>query len=211
MNDTNTMSIESSNPQPADWWRQACPVTDRIFVCGDLPHDPEAFTEQLDEWVRLGVTTIVDVRGEWTDEVRVLDQHPHIEYVWLGTHDSGGTQSTGWFDSGVAAIRAALADPEAKVLVHCHMGVNRAPSLVYGALLALGFDIEEGLDAIRDARPIAKILYADSAIRWFGALEGWSAEEVGDAMWRVRMWHGHNPVDAGWIISGIRRAEGPQG
>lgn len=208
---TNTITPESTSLQPAEWWRRPCPVTGRIFLCGDLPHGSEAFAEQLDEWVRLGVTTIVDVRGEWTDELRVLDRHPHIEYVWLGTHDSGGSQSSVWFDRGVAAIRAALADPEAKVLVHCHMGVNRAPSLVYGALLALGFDVEEGLDAIRDARPIAAILYADSAIRWFGDLQGWSAEEVGDAILRVQSWHGHNPVDVRWIISRIRQAEGSQG
>jgi len=107
----------------------------------------------------------------------------------------------------VAAIRAALADPEAKVLVHCHMGVNRAPSLVYAALLTQGFDIEQGLDAIRAARPIAAILYAESAIRWIGALQGWSAVEVSDAVWRVRFWHSRNPIDVGWIISRIRQAE----
>ena len=208
---TNTITPESPSLQPADWWRRPCPVTGRIYLCGDLPHGSEAFAEQLDEWVRLGVTTIVDVRGEWTDELRVLDRHPHIGYVWLGTHDSGGSQSTEWFDRGVAAIRAALADPEAKVLVHCHMGVNRAPSLVFAALLAMGFDVEEGLDAIRDARPIAAILYADSAIRWFGNLQDWSAEAVGDAMLRVQNWHEHNPVDVRWIISRIRRAEGPLG
>jgi len=205
MNDTNTISPESTDLQPGEWWRWPCPVTDRIFLCGDL--DPRRLGEHLDEWVDLGVTTIVDVRGEWTDEFLVLGRHPHLEYVHLGTHDSGGSQSSVWFDRGVAAIRAALADPEAKVLVHCHMGVNRAPSLVYAALLTQGFDIEQGLDAIRAARPIAKILYAESAIRWIGALQGWSAVEVSDAIWRVRFWHSHNPIDVGWIISRIRQAE----
>tara|TARA_B100001105_G_scaffold219204_1_gene186036 strand:- start:663 stop:1223 length:561 start_codon:yes stop_codon:yes gene_type:complete len=182
-------------------------VTDRIFLCGDLPQDPADFAAHLDEWVRLGVTHIVDVREEWSDEREVTERHPHLEYVHLGTHDSGGSQSSVWFDRGVAAIRAALADPEAKVLVHCHMGVNRAPSLVYAALLTQGFDIEQGLDAIRAARPIAAILYAESAIRWIGAIQGWSAVEVSDAVWRVRFWHSHNPIDVGWIISRIRQAE----
>lgn len=193
--------------QPAEWWRRPCSVTDRIFLCGDLPQDPADFAAHLDEWVRLGVTHIVDVREEWSDEREVTERHPHVEYAHLGTHDSGGSQSSVWFDRGVAAIRAALADPEAKVLVHCHMGVNRAPSLVYAALLTQGFDIEQGLDAIRAARPIAAILYAESAIRWIGALQGWSAVEVSDAVWRVRFWHSHNPIDVGWIISRIRQAE----
>ena len=193
--------------EPVEWWRKPCPVTDRIFVCGDLPQDPGGFAANLDEWVRVGVTHIVDVREEWSDKPEVLERYPHIEYAHLGTHDDGSRQKRAWFDRGVAAIRAALADPEAKVLVHCHMGVNRAPSLVYAALLTQGFDIEEGLEAIRDARPIAAILYAESAIRWIGALQGWSAVEVGDAVWRVRFWHGHNEVDVGWIITGIRQAE----
>ena len=62
-------------------------------------------------------------------------------------------------------------------------------------------------DAIRAARPIAAILYAESAIRWIGAIQGWSAVEVSDAVWRVRFWHSHNPIDVGWIISRIRQAE----
>jgi protein tyrosine phosphatase (PTP) superfamily phosphohydrolase (DUF442 family) len=211
MNNQITIPSPSESPpgdlQPVEWWRRPCPVTDRIFVCGDLPQDPGGFAAHLDEWVRLGVTHIVDVREEWSDEPEVLERHPHIEYAHLGTHDSGGSQSSVWFDRGVAAMRAALADPEAKVLVHCHMGVNRAPSLVYAALLTHGVDIEEGLYAIRAARPIAAILYAESAIRWIGALRGWSAVEVSDAVWRVRFWHSHNEVDVEWIISGIRQAE----
>ncbi|MDP6945495.1 MAG: dual specificity protein phosphatase [Myxococcota bacterium] len=210
MNDINTLTLIPDSPaslEPAEWWRWPCPVTPRIYLCGDLSHEPAAFAAQLDEWVALGVTTIVDVRAEWSDEHQVLERHPHLEYVWLGTHDSGGSQSMGWFDDGVAAIRNALADPDAKVLVHCHMGVNRAPSLVYAALLAEGFGIEEGLEAIRDARPIAGILYADSAVRWFGRQEDWSATEVGDAEHRTRVWLRLHPADVGWIISRIRQAE----
>tara|TARA_B100000678_G_scaffold48992_1_gene38784 strand:- start:524 stop:799 length:276 start_codon:yes stop_codon:yes gene_type:complete len=87
------------------------------------------------------------------------------------------------------------------------MGVNRAPSMAYAALLRLGHGIEEGLDAIRDARPIARILYADSAVRWFADRAGWDEAFRGDAEARVWSWHRDNQVDLGWIISRIRDVE----
>jgi hypothetical protein len=181
-----------------------------MFVCGDLPFlhlDPEGFRRVLAEWVDAGITHIVDLRGEANDTVDVARVAPHIEYVWLGTHDAGGNQEFSWFDNGVAAVTGALADPDARVVVHCHMGVNRAPSMAYAALLQLGHGIEEGLDAIRDARPIAKILYADSAVRWFADRAGWDEAFRRDAEVRVWSWHRDNQVDLGWIISRIRDVE----
>ena len=58
-----------------------------------------------------------------------------------------------WFDRGVAFALDALARPGTKVLSHCHMGINRGPSLAYAVLLALGTDPVEALDALRRARP----------------------------------------------------------
>lgn len=192
---------------PAAWWRRPCEVDDRLYVCGDLPSDSEGFQRVLGEWLEAGITHIVDVRSEWSDADRVADAAPDLTYTWLGTHDDGGTQEAAWFDSGVDAITMGLGDPTARVLVHCHMGVNRAPSMAYAALLQLGHGIEEGLDAIRDARPIAKILYADSAVRWFADRAGWDEAFRRDAEVRVWSWHRDNQVDLGWIISRIRDVE----
>ena len=203
MNDNPTTEI-----QPANWWRRLCEVTDRLFVCGDLPHlqsDPDGFHRVLDEWVMAGITHIVDLRGEACDADDVARHAPHITYTWLGTHDSGGNQDFSWFDEGVTAITRAMKDSDARVVVHCHMGVNRAPSMAYAALLQLGYGIEDGLHAIRDARPIAKILYADSAVRWFADRDGWAEAFRIDAESRVWAWHRDNEVDVRWIISRIRR------
>jgi hypothetical protein len=160
----------------------------------------------LDEWVMAGITHIVDLRGEACDADDVARHAPDIGYTWCGTHDAGGDQDFAWFDEGVAAITRALEDPDARVVVHCHMGVNRAPSMAFAALLQLGHGIEEGLHAIRDARPIAKILYADSAVRWFADRDGWAEAFRIDAESRVWAWHRDNDVDVRWIISRIRRA-----
>jgi len=75
--------------QAAIWWRRLCEVTDRLFVCGDLPMNPHGFRQMLDEWVKAGITHIVDLRGEANDSNRVADRATHIKYFWLGTHDSG--------------------------------------------------------------------------------------------------------------------------
>ena len=78
--------------------------------------------------------------------------------------------------------------------------------MVFAALLALGYDIEDGLDAIRDARPIAAILYAEDAAAWFANHSGWGTSGAAELQMQVRAWHATNPVDVAWVINRIRRA-----
>jgi hypothetical protein len=70
-----------------------------------------------------------------------------------------------WFDEGVAFAREAI-ESDGVVLAHCHMGINRGPSMGFAILLALGWDAREALDAIHAARPIAFVAYAEDALRW---------------------------------------------
>ena len=86
--------------------------------------------------------------------------------------------------------------------------MNRAPSLVFAARLALGHGIEDGLDAIRNARPIAAILYAEDAATWFAdhSGSGWETSWAAEMRMQVRAWHAANPVDVAWVINRIRRA-----
>ena len=222
------MSVSASSPsspsliggrRPREWWRSLCEVVlpdrrgARIVLSGDLPHDRQRAAEQLVEWQRFGVTHIVDVRGEvaernddCADRRFVAEHAPEITYVFLGTHDNGTPQDPRWFDAAIDALTPALDDPEAVILVHCHMGVNRGPSLGLRLLLEQGVKPFEALEAIREARPIAAVLYADDAIRhWFGVT---SRTEAGRSIGRmVAGWHRDNPVDTGWIISRIRIAE----
>ena len=179
-------------------------------MCGDLPSDSEGFQRVLGEWLEAGITHIVDVRSEWSDADRVADAAPDLTYTWLGTHDDGGIQEAAWFDAGVDAITMGLGDPTARVLVHCHMGVNRAPSLAFAAMIELGRGVEEALDAIRSARPIAAIAYAADAARWFGERRSMDGESGQTACDRTRAWLAANPVATGWIISRIREVEHPE-
>lgn len=199
MNQTESVDVER-------WWRVLCEVKPRLYLCGDLPSGEE-FDAVLSGWVDAGVTDIVDVRDEWSDEDRVAVQAPSINYHWLGTHDDGGPQDLSWFASGVAAIADVLGEPDSRAVVHCHMGINRAPSLVFAALLDMGHEIEESLQMIRSARPIAAILYAGDAVRWFAQDRGWTDEQLEDALGRTASWLDDNDFDVIEVISRIRLAE----
>jgi len=193
---------------PSTWWRTLCFVTDQLVVTGDLHARRDLAEKQLDDWSSAGVTHIVDVREEWSDAALVNDRHPEITYLHRPTHDNGGRQDDDWFTSGVDAIVDAIrADNYNTVVVHCHMGVNRAPSLAFAALLDMGWSVKPALNAIRSARPIAGILYAEQAVAWFARRQQIANIDHIELRRRVREWLTANPVDTNWVISRIRLAE----
>jgi protein-tyrosine phosphatase len=188
--------------------RRLCAVTERLLVSGDLPTGPEQALAHLKGWVDAGITHVVDCRLEWSDEEFVAVHAPQIDYAWLGTHDDGENQSCEWFDAGVESVTSALSDPNARVLVHCHMGINRAPSMAFAVLLAMGFEPVAALNAIRTARPIAALLYAQDALNW------WHTRSNAPALTRLEQqtavvgWMNSHQLDVDSTIRRIRAAEG---
>jgi len=183
-------------------------VTDRLLVGGDLDYqDDELAASQLQDLIAAGVTHIVDVRLEWSDEELVKRAAPQIAYLHHGVDDAGQRIPGEWFDRGVGFILDAFLDPDAVVLSHCHMGINRGPSLGYAAMLAIGWDPLEALDAIREARPIAHIAYAENALDWHHSRTAASGtvrrrDRAGMARWRS-----DNDLDVANVIRGIRAKE----
>lgn len=195
--------------QPAAWWRVLCFPIERVALSGDLDTTTSGTAQrQLMTWADAGITDIIDVRREWSDASLVARLAPWMRYHWIGTHDSGHAQSDDWFDEGVEAALDALADPDRKVVVHCHMGVNRAPSLAFGVLLALGHHPVEALDLIRASRPIAAVLYAQDALRWWHRRSAAPMDTRAAERSAVAEWLDRNAADVGWVISRIRAAEG---
>jgi dual specificity phosphatase 3 len=194
---------------PASWWRRLCHVLGtRLVLSGDLDsHHPTA-QRQIAEWVAAGITHIIDVRDEWSDEALVAEVAPHLHYIHLGVDDAGQPMEDDWFDTGVTAALNALSDPDSRVLVHCHMGVNRGPSMGFAILLALGFAPRRALQAIVDARPIAAILYASDALNWWHRREGISPSLAHLDLASLDQWERHCRPDARWVISRIRQAGG---
>jgi hypothetical protein len=130
-----------------------------------------------------------------------------VTYLHNGVDDAGGRQPDRWFDDGVAFAQAALADPDAKVLIHCHMGINRGPSLTYALLLDLGWDPVEAIAAIRAARPIAAVGYAEDALDWFHRTYGIGPAQRLDDHLRLVAWRQANWIDVAHIIRQQRIAE----
>jgi protein-tyrosine phosphatase len=195
-----------STKEVAFWHRKVCQVTPWLFVSGDLPSSKNLAIVKLGEWKDNGVTDIIDVRGEWSDEDLVRQCAPEIRYHHLGTHDDGTSQEVSWFEEGVQALHQALAHENSKVMVHCHMGINRGPSMAFAFLLDQGWEPVAALDALRSARPLAGIIYAADAVMAIGHLQHKSSEEVKNQLEMVDEWFERNQIDISTIIRKIRKA-----
>lgn len=192
-------------PDPLDWHRRLCAVNPWLIVSGDLEtNNQTAAVLQLQEWIDAGITDIVDLRGEWNDTDFVAEFAPEINYHWLGTHDSGGSQTDEWYESGLAIARQVQEDG-GRLIVHCHMGVNRAPSMAFRMLLDAGVGPVAALASLREARPIVGILYADSALDHHHRELGIDAKVRVIEMIAIDDWFDANPVELWWITSRIRR------
>lgn len=182
-------------------------VTDHLWVGGDLEvTDNELATRQLDELDTAGITHIVDLRLEWDDTEWVTTAKPHIRYQWLGVDDAGQKMPDEWFNVGTEYVLAQLKHG-GTVLVHCHMGINRGPSMGYATMLALGWDPIDALDLIRDRRPIAYIGYAEDALDWWLRTNGATRAERKAGRRRIAQWRRDNHLDVASIIRKIRIKE----
>ncbi len=188
------------------WHREVCRVNDWLVISGDLPMERSEAIEKLEEWIAAGVTDIVDVRGEWSDQELVARYAPEIRYHYLGTHDDGTSQDPVWFYRGLSALHEVLTHPGANVMVHCHMGVNRGPSMALAFLLDQGWDVVAALDAIRAARPIAGVIYARDAVRSVGRAKAKDAATIARELAEIDEWFELNQIDISTIIRRIRQA-----
>jgi dual specificity phosphatase 3 len=180
-------------------------VTDFLAVGGDLAYDDDKAADQAFELIDAGVTHILDVRQE-CDNAELWSYLPEVTYRWDGIDDAGQKVPAEWFD-GIAAWALDAMACGGVVLTHCHMGINRGPSAGYAVLLALGWDPVDALAAIRAARPIANVWYAEDALDWHLARTWAHPEKRTETLRRVRQWRDENPLDVVRIIRKIRLDE----
>ncbi len=145
-----------------------------ILSCrlGDSPNEK---ADRLSQWVNAGVTHVVDCRIEESDEDFVALHAPHITYVWAPTDDDGLEREPEWFDAALRNLGSALDDPDSVLLVHCSAGINRGPSMAFRLLLEAGWEPVAALNAIRDARPVTRVIYAPDALMHFYGDRIWSS------------------------------------
>lgn len=180
-------------------------VTASLAVGGDLSHRPPVALMQASELRAAGVTHVLDVRQECDDE-REWARMPEVTYRWDGIDDAGQRVPGPWFESITEWATRAIVEGGV-VLTHCHMGINRGPSAGYAVLLRLGWDPVEALAAIRTARPIAAVAYAEDALEWHLERTGASADERSEVRARVACWRRENPLDVVRIIRSLRLRE----
>lgn len=185
----------------------ASQVTPGLWIGGDLEtRSPTLAHVQLNELAGAGITAIVDVRLEWNDQAWVAEVKPDIDYLWLGVDDAGQRMPDLWFDTGTDHVLAAL-NGGGTLLVHCHMGINRGPSMGFAAMLAQGWDPIEALDRIRRCRPIAYVGYAEDALDWWLRKNGATRSERSHGQQRIHRWRRENHLDVANVIRRIRLRE----
>jgi len=166
-------------------------VTDFLLVGGDLSFDLASAAAEAAQLVRAGVTLVIDCREEAVEELWA--GIPAVTYRWDGIDDAGQRVPAAWFtritDAAHTAIRAG-----GVVLTHCHMGINRGPRAGFAVLLREDWDPVDALDAIRAARPIAVMAYAEDALEWHLDRIGADEPVRHDAHRRVRRWRAANPL-----------------
>lgn len=139
-------------------------ITDTLATGGDLPQSLTAAVNHISDWIDGGVTHVIDMRMEWDDLDLVSEWAPDIQYLHNPSNDIYGYKMPQVvFDRGVFFAREAEASG-GKVLAHCHMGINRGPSMAMAILLDRGMDPIESLELIKERRPIAYAAYAIDAL-----------------------------------------------
>lgn len=132
-------------------------ITGRLFTGGALngPEDVQAI-------VAAGVTHVVDARQEF-DDAPLFTANPAISYLWNPTGDDGQPKSVEYFQKTIEFSLAAIQHPHVNVYLHCAAGINRGPSNCLAVMMALGWDMGEGLALMKAKRPQVQAAYAKDA------------------------------------------------
>jgi len=180
-------------------------ITDFLAIGGDLDYDKERALNQAFEIAEsAAITHILDCRLE--AEENLWDRFPTVSYLWDGIDDRPLAAKAVWFER-ITAWAVEAIESGGTVLTHCHMGINRGPSAGYAILLRLGWDAVDALAAIRSARPIANVAFAEDALEWHLARVNASEAVRQETRKRVAQWRTENPLDVVRIIRAERLRE----
>ncbi len=180
-------------------------ATEFLAIGGDLDYNRPRATNQAHELIEVGgVTHVLDVRLEAAEDL--WEHFTQVTYRWDGIDDAGQRVPGSWFEEITGWASAAI-DAGGVVLTHCHMGINRGPSAGFALLLRRGWDAVDALTAIRDARPIAVIAYAEDALEWHFGRTGASESTRRTTRQRVANWRAAHPLDQLRIIRAVRDRE----
>lgn len=167
-------------------------VNDWLSVGGDLDLARDVTGQEyavtIDRFLDRGVTHVLDLRIEWSDKPEWVKAGLSAEnYAHVPIDDRWGyIPDESWFaavEDFVQGFWLNSFDGD-RLYVHCHMGINRAPSAAMLALLTVD-PLLSPLDAfmqIRAARPVAGLVYGEAVgIRHLLNVEGVTADDLAAA------------------------------
>ncbi|RYG11844.1 MAG: hypothetical protein EON92_09625, partial [Burkholderiales bacterium] len=178
-------------------------IDDFLLVGGDLDTDNDLAADQAVELADdARVTHVLDVRLEANDSA-LWAQLPEVHYLWNGMDDAGQAVPDDWWDSTTDWVVNAITSG-GRVLIHCHMGINRSPSVAFAALLTLGWQPVDAMTAIRTARPVANAWYAEQALAWHMNRTQTPPALATRAHQHLATWRRDHPLDVTRIIKDVR-------
>jgi protein-tyrosine phosphatase len=136
-------------------------VTDRIGLGGGIWNE-----RNMTELAQMGITHVLDMQIEF-DDTPLAEPHG-IQVLWNPVDDDFQPKPPEVLERGVEFARAALAEPEARLYIHCAAGVHRAPMMTLAVLGAMGSDLEAAQALIEARRPAVDFadVYVESVRRF---------------------------------------------
>lgn len=150
-------------------------VNDWLSVGGDLSLAQDVtgkdYATTMAELFAHGVTHVLDLRllreEPQSDRIWAFAGLPAENYARIPIDDRWGlVPEEEWFEAVEAFIHKFWMDSTEgeRLYVHCHMGINRAPSAAMLALLTVDPEMEpfEAFLQIREARSVAGLVYGEA-------------------------------------------------
>lgn len=149
----STTPTTSIPPQPrsAKQYSENLPteVIPRLFL-SDISTAESAATLSL-----LGITHVLSAMRGYVALPRAA--LPHLQWLQIPLDDLPFAELAAHLPTTTAFIENALADPRARVLVHCHAGVSRSTSVVCGYLISrYGWTARQAVQYIKMRRRVAE-------------------------------------------------------
>jgi hypothetical protein len=146
-------------------------VTERIAVGGWVETD-----EKMQAAAKCGITHIIDMTWECDDTP--LAKPYGIEVLVNAVEDDFNPKAPEILQQGVDFAVAALAKPDAKLLIHCVAGRHRGPMMALAVFCGLGWAMEDAMRLLSERRPVVDWapVYVES-VRSFLASGGKSSGE----------------------------------
>lgn len=136
-------------------------ITGRLALGGGIWNP-----QNMAEVARAGITHIIDMQVEFDDTE--LAEPYSIAVLWNPTEDDFQLKPAELLQRGVDFANEALANGDARVLIHCAAGVHRAAMMMLAVLCSQGWEQETAMETIVARRPVVDFadVYVDSVERF---------------------------------------------